>query len=129
VLVSMCYVVLCWLVEFVGLRIRSKEFKELEVIVLRHELAILRRTTRRPAIADVDRAFLTAASRVLPRVQWRSFIVMPATLMRWHRRLVAKRGRTRVQSVVRRCGGRLESWCCGSRARTRDGAIHGLSAN
>jgi putative transposase len=55
VLVSLCYVLLRWLLEFVALRARSKEFQELEIIVLRHELAILRRTTRRPAITAVDR--------------------------------------------------------------------------
>jgi putative transposase len=91
VLVPLCYVLLRWLFEFAALRARSKEFKELELIVLRHELAILRRTTRRPAITAVDRVFLSAASRALPRVQWRSFFVTPATLLRWHRRLVAKR--------------------------------------
>jgi putative transposase len=55
VLVSLCYVLLRWLLEFVALRARSKEFKDLEIIVLRHELAILRRTARRPAITAVDR--------------------------------------------------------------------------
>ncbi len=90
-LVSLSYLFLRWLLEFVTLRARSREFKELEIIVLRHELAILRRTTRRPPITAVDRVFLAAASRVLPRVQWRSFIVTPPTLLRWHRRLVAKR--------------------------------------
>jgi len=45
VLVSLCYVSLRWLLEFVALRARSKEFQELEIIVLRHELAILRCTT------------------------------------------------------------------------------------
>lgn len=39
----------------------------------------------------LDRLFLAAASRLLPRGRWRSFIVTPATLLRWHRRLVAKR--------------------------------------
>ncbi len=99
-LVSMCYVLLRWLLEFVTLRARSMEFKELEIIVLRHELAILRRTRRRPAISAVDRLFLAAASRLLPRVQWRSFIVTPATLLRWHRRLIAKRW-TQATSVGR----------------------------
>jgi hypothetical protein len=65
--------------------------KELEIVVLRHEVAILRRKTRRPAITAVDRLFLAAASRLLARTRWRSFIVAPATLLRWHRRLVAKR--------------------------------------
>ena len=48
--VSLCYGLMCWLLEFVVLRVRSEEFKELDVVVLRHELALLRRTTRRPAI-------------------------------------------------------------------------------
>jgi hypothetical protein len=65
--------------------------KELEIIVLRHELAMFRRTARRPPTTAVDRMFLTAASRLLPRPHWRIFIVTPATLLRWHRRLVAKR--------------------------------------
>src|SRR5712692_10354781 len=60
-------------------------------VVLRHELAILRRRTRRPAMTWTDRLFLAAASRLLPRARWRSFIITPGTLLRWHRRLVAKR--------------------------------------
>jgi hypothetical protein len=90
-LVSLCYVLLRRLLELVALRARSIEFKELEIVVLRHELAILQRRTRRPPITVVDRVFLAAASRWLPRARWRSFIVSPATLLRWHRRLVAKR--------------------------------------
>jgi putative transposase len=79
------------ILEFVVPRTRSEEFKELEIVVLRHELAILRRTTRRPAITAADRVLLAVASRLLPRVRWRAFIVTRATLLRWHRRLVAKR--------------------------------------
>ena len=59
--------------------------------MLRHELAILRRRTRRPVMTWTDRLFLTAASRLLPRAHWRSFIITPATLLSWHRRLVGKR--------------------------------------
>ena len=65
--------------------------KELEIVVLRHELAILRRRTRRPAVTWTDRLFLAAASRLLPRARWQSFLVTAATLLRWHRRLVARR--------------------------------------
>jgi len=61
--------------------------KELEIVVLRHELAILRRRIRCPAMTWTDRLFLTAASRLLPRAHWRSFIITPGTLLRWHRRL------------------------------------------
>jgi transposase len=98
VLVSLCYVLVRWLLEFVTLRARSKEFQELEIIVLRHELAILRRTTRRPAITGVDRLLLAIASRLLPRARWQSFIVTPATLRRWHRRWSRSDGPARVQS-------------------------------
>ena len=70
------------------LRPRSQDFKELEIVVLRHELAVLRRQTRRPQLTT-DRVFLTTASRLLPRSSWRSFLVTPTTLLRWHRRLVA----------------------------------------
>ena len=88
---SLCYRALRWVLQLATLRLRSNDGKELEIVVLRHELAILRRQTRRPAMRWTDRLFLTAASRLLPRAHWRSFIVTPATLLRWHRRLVAKR--------------------------------------
>jgi putative transposase len=85
----LCYVSLHWLFEFVALR--AREFQKLEIIVLRHELAILRRTTRRPAITAADRVLLAVAGRLLQRGRWQSCIVVPATVLRWHRRLVAKR--------------------------------------
>jgi hypothetical protein len=91
VLVALCYFALWSLLQLVALRVRSDEWKELEIVVLRHELAIMRRQSRRPPIAARDRLFLAAASRFLPRARWSSFIVPPATLLRWHRRLVAKR--------------------------------------
>jgi transposase InsO family protein len=91
VLVSFCYLVLRRLLQLAALRVRSNDFKELEIVVLRHELAILRRQRKRPILTAVDRLFLTAASRCLARERWRSFLITPATLLRWHRRLVAKR--------------------------------------
>ena len=69
--VSLCYVVLRWLLQLVALRVRSNELKELEIVVLRHELAILRRQRRRPALTTVDRLFLAAASRLLSRAAGR----------------------------------------------------------
>jgi len=88
---SFCYLVLARLLQLAALRFRSQEFKELEIVVLRHELAVLRRQTGRPELKPADRVFLAAASRLLPRSSWRSFVVTPTTLLRWHRRLVAKR--------------------------------------
>ena len=90
-MLSVCYVALQRVLELTFLLCRSPEFKELEIVVLRHELAVLRRQVQRPTFRGADRLFLTAASRLLPRVRWSSFLVTPTTLLGWHRRLVAKR--------------------------------------
>jgi putative transposase len=108
-LASLLYLMLRRLIELVLLRPRSSEFKELEIVVLRHELALLRRQVARPDLRPADRAFLAAASRLLPRTRWPSFFVTPETLLRWHRRLVARRwtypnrspGRPRIGGEVR----------------------------
>jgi putative transposase len=91
VFLSLCYLVLRRVLQLAVLRFRSNDLKELEIVVLRHELTILRRRNRRPPMTWTDRLFLTASSPLLPRAGWRSFIVTPATLLRWHRRLVVKR--------------------------------------
>jgi putative transposase len=70
---------------------RSAAEAELENAVLRHQVAILRRQVKRPVCRTSDRAFLAAASRLLPREAWGSFLVRPETLLRWHRRLVARK--------------------------------------
>ena len=88
---SLCYLAFRCVLRLVLLRPRSTEFKELEIVVLRHQLAVLRRQTRRPQLTTNDRLFLVAASRLLPRSRWRSFLVTPTTLLRWHRLLVARR--------------------------------------
>ena len=90
-LLSVLYVVLQRVLQLFGLLCQSTDFKELEIVVLRHELAVLRRQVPRPALRPADRLFLAAASRLLPRMRWSSFLVKPATLLRWHRRLVANR--------------------------------------
>lgn len=124
------YVVLVRVLQFVSLLCRSTEFKELEIVVLRHELAVLRRQVRRPALRRSNRFFLAAASRVLPRVKWSSFLVTPTTLLDWHRRLVANRW-----TYARRAGRppiRGEVSCpdrSGSHTKTRAGAISALSAS
>jgi len=86
---AVCYVALQRVLHLVCLRFRSTAFKDLEIVVLRHELSVLRRQVPRPAFRPADRLFLAAASRMLPRGSWSSFLVRPATLLRWHRRLVA----------------------------------------
>src|SRR5262249_26044138 len=88
---------------------RSSQTKDPEIIVLRHELAVLRRKVRRPVFRAADRLVLSAASRLLPCANWSSFVVAPATLLRWHRQLVTRRwtyarppGRRPIDSEVRR---------------------------
>jgi putative transposase len=65
--------------------------KDLEILVLRHQLRVLRRKTGRPKFTAADRVLLAAASRVLPRQRWASFLVTPQTLLRWHRTLVRRK--------------------------------------
>jgi putative transposase len=77
------------LCRFIALLARGDAAKDLEILVLRHQLTVLRRQTPRPKLQPADRALLAAVSRVLPRSRWSSFLAKPETLLRWHRRLVA----------------------------------------
>jgi len=88
---SFAYLAVRNLFALVPLLVRSGRSKELEILVLRHELALLRRQTRCPRLGPADRALLAALSRALPRPAWTSFPVKPETLLAWHRQLVARR--------------------------------------
>ena len=88
---SFLYLVVRNLFALVWLLARPRRSKELEILLLRHELAILRRQSVRPRLTRADRALLAALSRSLPRAAWASFSVKPDTLLRWHRQLVARR--------------------------------------
>jgi putative transposase len=99
---SFAYWSLRRLLELVMLRCRSEREKEIEILLLRHQLRVLERQVARPAPTQADRALLAAFSRVLPRQAWRrSLFVTPTTLLRWHRELVARRW-----TYPRRCPGR-----------------------
>jgi transposase InsO family protein len=88
---SFAYLAVRNLFALIWLLARPRRSKELEILVLRHELAMLRRQTRRPKLTRADRALLAALSGSLPRVAWAGFPVKPETLLRWHRRLVTRR--------------------------------------
>ena len=97
------------------LRLQRSDDSDLaiEVVMLRHEVAVLRRQVARPALRPPDRALLGGLSRLIPRSKLSRFFVQPDTLLRWHRELVRRKwtcvkpsGRRRipagtVQLVVR----------------------------
>ena len=91
VIVSLVYLLARRLVELLVLRARSDASKDVEILVLRHELSVLRRQVTRPRPRLADRAVLAALSAALPRVRWPVFFVQPKTLLRWHRELVARK--------------------------------------
>jgi transposase InsO family protein len=88
---SLLYLVLLRLLTLVAPSYRSDDAVQIEILVLRHQLAVLRRQVKRPVYRRCDRALLAAASRILPRERWGAFLVRPETLLRWHRSLVARK--------------------------------------
>jgi putative transposase len=72
-------------VRWLALLSRSAAAKDAELLVLRHEVAVLRRRVIRPQVDWADRASLARLARLLPRHSWRGLLVQPATLLRWHR--------------------------------------------
>jgi predicted nucleic acid-binding Zn ribbon protein len=64
--------------------------KDIEILVLRHQLKVLRRQVGRPKLRATDRTLLVSVARALPRARWASFMVTPHTLLRWHREPGAK---------------------------------------
>jgi hypothetical protein len=89
VLPRLAYLTLCRSVQLLVLLACGDAAKDLEILVLRHQLTVLRRQISRPELEPADRALLAAISRLLPRARWSCFLVTPQTLLRWHRRLVA----------------------------------------
>jgi len=69
---------------------RSEFAKDVELLVLRHQLAVLGRQKGRPTLRPADRAFLAALARLLPPHRRHGLVVKPQTLLRWHRELVRR---------------------------------------
>jgi hypothetical protein len=88
---SFVYLALGRVLELIVLCCRSADAKEIEILVLRYELTVLRRQHPRPRLQPKDRALLAALSRHVRRVRWSVFLVKPETLLGWHRRMVRRR--------------------------------------
>jgi putative transposase len=87
----LAYLLLARVLSWLALLARSDTAKDVEILVLRHEVAVLRRHHPRPRLSWVDRALLSALSRLLPVDLRRLRLVSPRTLLRWHAQLVARR--------------------------------------
>jgi len=102
------YLSFCQLLGWLALLARRSATKDAELLVVRHEVAVLRRQVTRPPIDWADRAVLAGLARLLPRSVWRGRLVQPTTLLRWHRDLVRRqwayphrRGRPTVTAELR----------------------------
>jgi putative transposase len=114
---------------------RSSEFaKDVELVVLRHQLVVLGRQQPCPSLRPADRAFFAALTRVLPQPKpqpnRRGLIVTPQTVLRWHRELVRRKWRSRIETrAVRQSTAGCESSCCASPGKTQAGVTHGSPAS
>jgi putative transposase len=88
---SFLYLAFVRMLQVLRLLQSDKEELAIEVVMLRHEVAVLRRQVGRPALRTSDRALLAGLSRLLGRQRLGRFFVQPETLLRWHRDLVRRR--------------------------------------
>ena len=86
------YVIVRRLLSLVVLVFRGDRAKDAELLVLRHENAVLRRHLGRVRYESADRVWFAALARLIPRMRWtEAFPVTPATLLAWHRKLAGKK--------------------------------------
>jgi hypothetical protein len=90
VALSFVYQLVQYLLGLVRDHRRDSFSKDAEILVLRHQLAVLRRQVGRPRFHWSDRALIALLASLVPRERWRSFLVTPQTVLDWHRRLVRR---------------------------------------
>ncbi|RZU74924.1 hypothetical protein EV384_3420 [Micromonospora kangleipakensis] len=119
---SLVYLLLRQVLQMLTQIARDGGAKDVEILVLRHQVAVLCRQVHRSNLEPADRVVLAVLSRLLPRPRWSAFFVTPATLLRWHREVIARRwtypharpGRppvnTQVRDLVLRLAAENPSW-------------------
>ena len=90
--VRLLYLILLRVLGWIILLARSEASRDAEILVLRQQLAVLRRQVPRPRFSWSDRALVATLARLVPRERWAAFLVTPETILRWHRALVRRRG-------------------------------------
>jgi hypothetical protein len=107
VAMRLSYLIFLKFLGLISLLARTNSSKDVEILVLRHEVAVLRRTNPRPRLDWADRAVLAALIRQLPTRLRGYRLVTPGTILRWHRRLVSKKwtypnrpGRPPIDDVI-----------------------------
>src|ERR687884_412435 len=88
---SILYAFVRLLLDLMTFQFQDHASRDVELLVLRHEVRVLRRQTKRPLWQPGDRMVLAALSQRLPRTAWSSFPVRPETLLRWPRELVRRK--------------------------------------
>ncbi len=125
---GLVYLILVRVLSWLALLTRYDAAKDVEILTLRHEVAVLRGTNSRPTLTWLDRAVLSALARLLPAQLRQLRLVSPRTLLRWHAQLVTRRwtyphrrpGRPPTSEAIR-------PWCCASPRRIPVGAIDGCA--